>query len=71
MLELQITQSRHLKSVADRQTKALTFGFLLRTYNVRKSSQESVSTQQIQEKRYSINLILSLLAPFYANEFYS
>ena len=43
---------------------ALTFGVLLGTYNVRKSSQESISTQQIPVNFYGINLILSLLAPF-------
>ena len=42
----------------------LTFGFLLGTYNVRKSSQESISAQQISEFFYGINLILSLLASF-------
>ena len=35
---------------------ALTFGFLLGAYNVRKSSQESVSTQQIPVNFYGINL---------------
>ena len=48
----------------DRQTDALTFGFLLGTYNVRKSSQERVSTQQFPENFNRINLIFSLLAPF-------
>ena len=48
----------------DRWTDALTFGFLLDTYSVRKSSQESLSTQQIPEIFYGIKLILSLLAPF-------
>ena len=35
-----------------RRREALTFGFLLVTYNVRKSSQESVNTQQIPEIFY-------------------
>ena len=36
----------------------------LGTYKVRKSSQESVSTQQIPGKFYGINLIFSKLALF-------
>ena len=48
----------------DGRTDVLTFGFLVGTYSVRKSSQESVSTQQISDNFYRINLILSLLAPF-------
>ena len=52
------------RNVADGQTDALTVGYLLGTYGVRKSSQESLSTQQIPVKFYGINLILSLLAPF-------
>ena len=43
----------------DGGTDALTFGYLLCTYNVRKSSQESVSAQQIPDIFYEINLILS------------
>ena len=39
-----------------------------RNFSVRKSSQESASTQQIAIYFYGINLILSLLAPLYANE---
>ena len=34
---------------SDAQTDTLTFGYLLGTYSVRKSSQESVSTQQIPD----------------------
>ena len=41
----------------------ITAGYLLGTYSVRTSSQESVSTQQILVNVYGINLILSLLAP--------
>ena len=41
-----------------------TLGFVLGTYSVRKSCQESVSTQQIPGNFYVINLILSLLASF-------
>ena len=33
----------------DNMTDSLTFGFLLGTYSDRKSSQESVSTQQIPD----------------------
>ena len=36
----------------DRWTDVLTFGFLVGTYSVRKSSQESVSTQQIPGNFY-------------------
>ena len=43
---------------------ALTVGYLLGTYSVRKSSQESLSTQQIPVIFYGITLILGLLAPF-------
>ena len=39
-------------------------GFLLGTYYVRKSSQESESIQQVPENFNRISLILSLLAPF-------
>ena len=46
------------------QTGALTNGFLLGTFYVRKSSQESVSTQKISENFNGINHIFSLLAPF-------
>ena len=42
----------------------LTAGYLLGTYSVRTSSQESMSTQQIPVNVYGIKLILSLLAPF-------
>ena len=56
------------RNMTDRRTHAhtdaLTVGYLLGTYNVRKSSQENVSTQQIPVIFYRINLILSLLAPF-------
>ena len=38
---------------------ALTLGFLLGTYSVSKSTQESVSIQQIPKKFSGINLILS------------
>ena len=48
----------------DRRTDALTNGFLLGTFDVRKSSQESISTQQIPDNFNGINLIFSLLAPF-------
>ena len=44
--------------VTDAQTDALTVGYLLGTYSVRKSSQESVSTQQIPVNFYGINLSL-------------
>ena len=44
----------------DRRTDALTVGYLLCTYSVRKSSQ----AQQIPDNFYGINLILSKLAPF-------
>ena len=46
----------------DGRRYSLTFGFVLNTYNVRKSSQESVSTQQIPVF-YGIPH-LSVLAPF-------
>ena len=36
--------------MTDGRTDALTVGYLLGTYSVRKSSQESVSTQQIPVK---------------------
>ena len=49
LIELQITQTRHPQSVVDRRTDALTFGYLLGTYSVRKSSQESVNTQPIPD----------------------
>ena len=39
-------------------TDAPTVGYFLGTYSVRKSSQESVSTQQIPVNFYRINLIL-------------
>ena len=42
----------------DGQTDALTVGYLLGTYSARKSSQESISTQQIPDKFYGINLIV-------------
>ena len=45
-------------------TDTLTFGFLLGTYSVRKSSQDGVSTQQIPDIFYGINLVFSLLASF-------
>ena len=48
----------------DGGTNALTVGYLLGTYSVRKISQESVSTQQIPGNFNRINLILSKLAPF-------
>ena len=50
-------------SVTDRRTYTLTVGYLVGTYSVRKSSQESVSTQQIPGNFYGINLNLSKLAP--------
>ena len=40
------------------QTDTLTVGYLLGTYSVRKSSQESVSTQQIPVNCYRINYYL-------------
>ena len=43
--------------ICDGQTDGLTFGFLLGSYSVRKRSQESVSTQQIPDNYYGINLI--------------
>ena len=43
----------------DGQTDALTVGYFLGTYSVRKSSKESVCTQQIHVNFYGINLILS------------
>ena len=42
----------------DRRTDVITIGFLVGTYSVRKSSQESISTQQILGNFYRINLIL-------------
>ena len=48
----------------DGQADTLTVGYFLGTYSVRKSSQESVSTQQIPVNFYDINLILSKLALF-------
>ena len=54
-------------SITDRRMD----GYFLGTYSVGKSGLESVSTQQIPVKFYEINLILSLLAPLYANEVYS
>ena len=50
--------------MTDRQIDPLIFGYFLGTCSVRKSSQESVSTQQIPNNFYGINLILSKLAPF-------
>ena len=40
-----------------KRTYALTVGYFLGTYSVRKCSQESVSTQQIPVKFYGINLM--------------
>ena len=52
------------RNVTDGHTDALTVGYFLGTYSVRKSSQESVSTQLIPGNFYGINLILSKFAPF-------
>ena len=42
----------------DGRTDALTFGFFLGAYSVRKSSQESIRTQQIPDNFYGINSFL-------------
>ena len=52
------SQSGHA-FVTDRQTDALTFGFLLGTYSVSKNSQERLSTQQIPDNFYGININFS------------
>ena len=46
-------------SMMDGRTDALTVGYFLGTYSVRKSSQESINTQQFPGIFYGINLILS------------
>ena len=51
------------EKVYGRRADALTVGYLLGSYSVRKSSQESISTQQIPDIFYGIHLILCKLAP--------
>ena len=63
-IELKQNYDGRMDRWTDGRRDALTVGYLLGTYSVRKSSQEKVSTQQIAVIFYGINLILSLLAPF-------
>ena len=65
-----VERTRFCDGKTDERTDALIIGFLLGTNNVRKSCQESVSTQQIPVL-YGKKLILSFVLPLYANEVYS
>ena len=62
--ELSFKEKVYARQTDGRTTDALTVGYLLGIYSVRKSSQESIRTQQIPDNFCRTNLILRNLGSF-------